>query len=130
MNSRLSEQVLFTDNEGNKSSLKHIIDDGLDGEYLERIPALVELLDSGSPIHKLLACIVLTSWGCKEGFEAVVLWASNPNDSPWVKSPVSFDRLYGADDAFENLVGALKTSYWKESNSDLVEMQRRYGRIR
>lgn len=118
------EQILFTDNDGNKSSLEDIIDEGLDGEYQERIPHLTELLHSGSPLHKLLACVVLTSWGRHEGFETIILWSSNPKEVPWMEAPVSYDRFYGVDDAFEKMAEALKTSYWNESNDELIKMQR------
>ena len=124
MNQNLPEQILFTNNKGEVSSLEDIIADGLDGEYTDRIPALVELLESGSPYHRLMSCIVLTSWGHLLGFKAFISWASNPNSAPWSQEPVSVDRIYGADDAFENLADALKTSYWNDTTVELQKMQR------
>lgn len=118
------EQILFMDNEGNASSLEDIIADGLDGEYEDRIPALVELLSSGTPYHRLMACIILTSWGHPTGFQFLIKWASSPNSSPWSQEPVSVDRIYGVNDAFENLADALKTSYWNDETAELREMQR------
>jgi hypothetical protein len=118
------ETILFTDKNGNTASLEEVIDDGLDGGYEHRIPALGELLQSGSPYHQLLACIVLTSWGELSGFEAIIKWASNTATVPWAKEVVSVDRIYGADDSFERLADAVKTSYWNDENLELRKRQR------
>lgn len=119
------DKILFTDDEGNASSLEDIIADGLDGKYEGRIPALVKLSESGNPYQRLMACIVLTSWGHAAGFKLLISWASNPNSVPWVQEPVSVDRIYGANDAFENLADALKTSYWNDPTLELQGMQRK-----
>lgn len=120
----VAEQILFTNNNGEMSSLEDIIADGLDGEYKDRIPALLELLESNSPYHQLMSCIVLMSWGHPAGFKTLIKWASDPNNVPWGQEPVSVDRISGVDSAFENLADALKTSYWNDETDELKEMQR------
>ena len=67
-----AEALLFTDREGRRGQLQDIIDDGLDGGYENRIPALVELLNYGEPYHRLLACVMLTSWGHPLGFQILI----------------------------------------------------------
>jgi hypothetical protein len=119
-----AESVLFTDNAGNEASLEDIIAHGLDGAYRDRVPALLELLNSGAPYHRLMACIVLMSWGHPAGFEAGMRWAENPAGVPWADAPVTTDRIFGVNDAFENLADALKTSYWNVATAELRNMQR------
>ncbi|MCG8419896.1 MAG: hypothetical protein MJE77_18340 [Proteobacteria bacterium] len=121
---RSPEEILFTDDQGGAATLEDVIADGMEGEYADRIPSLIELLGSGSPYHRLMACIVLTSWGHPAGFEAIVRWASNPGGTPWAEGPVTVDRIYGTDDAFESLADALKTSYWNAETAELQNMQR------
>lgn len=118
-----AEKLLFTNNEGKKEQLQDIIDDGLDGEYDERIPNLVQLLKDGEPNHKLMACVMLVSWGNSEGFGSLIKWVSNPDAVPWKKQTEVYDRIYGADSAFELLADALKTSYYNEANNALEKNQ-------
>jgi len=109
---RSPEQLLFTNLEEEKGQLQDIIDEGLDGGYEDRIPELIDLMDSGNPYHQLLACVVLVSWGIEEGFTQALNWASNYKKLPWEDSPVVSDRLYGVDSSFEMLADAVRTSFW------------------
>ena len=118
------EKILFTDRKGNTLPLEEVIADGLDGGYEERVPALMELVKTGSPYYRLMACIVLTSWGHRLGFETIIDWASDLTAVPWARESVTVDRIYSADDAFENLADALRTSYWNDTTPDLRKMQR------
>jgi hypothetical protein len=66
-------ELLFNDAEGKPTSLEDLIDDGLDGAYRDRVPALIELLHGGAPRDRLYACMVLTAWGVADGFTALIL---------------------------------------------------------
>jgi hypothetical protein len=123
MTPRSAEEILFTDGDGNAASLDDVIADGLDGAYRERVPDLLELLNTGTPFHRLMACIVLTSWGHSDGLSTIRRWARDPANLPWANAPVTRDRISAADDAFESLAHALKTSYWNEETLDLRRMQ-------
>lgn len=117
------EALLFTDREGKRGQLQDIIDDGLEGGYEDRIPALVNLLNSGEPYYQLLACVMLTSWGHCLGFQKLIDWTSNSEDVPWKHQPVVYERISGADSAFEMLADALKTSFYCEEKETLKQWQ-------
>jgi hypothetical protein len=104
------EQLLFTDRAGRSAQLADVIDDGLDGGYDARLPALVELMRTGAPYHRLLACLVLASWNVDAGLEALIAWARAPDATPWRDQPVSVDRRLDVDDAFARLADALRAS--------------------
>jgi hypothetical protein len=118
-----AEALLFTDREGRRGQLQDIIDDGLDGGYENRIPALVELLNYGEPYHRLLACVMLTSWGHPLGFQILIDWASNSEDVPWKQAPIVYERISGADSAFEMLADAVRTSFYCKENESLKQWQ-------
>ena len=117
------EELLFTDHEGTRGQLQDIIDEGLEGGYEDRLPALVDLLASGEPHHRLLACIMLTSWGHPVGFRTLIDWASNPSKVPWIDESIVYDRISGADSSFEMLADALMTSYYCENHHALKPLQ-------
>lgn len=117
------EEILFTDREGRRGQLQDIIDEGLDGGYDERVPALVDLLTSGNPYHRLLACVMLTSWGHPKGFQMLIDWASKPDNVPWIEEPVVYDRISGTDNAFEMLADAVMTSYYCEEDRALKPLR-------
>jgi hypothetical protein len=123
MPARSAEEIFFTNGEGNAASLDDVIADGLDGAYRERVPDLLELLNIGTPFHRLIACIVLTSWGHPDGFSTIARWAREPTTVPWATAPVTRDRISAADDAFASLADALKTSYWNDETPKLRRMQ-------
>jgi hypothetical protein len=75
-------ELLFSDAEGKPASLEDLIDDGLDGAYRDRIPALIGLLRDGAPRDRLYACMVLTAWGVAEGFTALIGWAEHTGSAP------------------------------------------------
>jgi hypothetical protein len=102
-----------------------MISEGLDGGYEDRIPELVELLSTGTPLHRLLAGVALVSWGHSEGFQRLMRWASDPASAPWGAKPLTFDRIYGADDAFEQLSEALHVSYWNDDTPELRRMRQK-----
>lgn len=117
------EELLFTDLEGDRVSFQDVVDEGLDGGYESRIPALIELLDSENPYYRLLSSVMLTSWGEAEGFQKLVEWAKNPEVTPWAEAPVVFERYTGADSAFEMIADGLRTSYYCEDEAQLTEWQ-------
>ncbi|MBD2514353.1 hypothetical protein H6G93_04900 [Nostoc sp. FACHB-973] len=117
------EELLFTDREGNRGQLQDIIDDGLDGGYEDRIPGLINLLNSGEPYHQLLAAVMLTSWGHPAGFQKLIDWAANSQNVPWKEAPVVYERISETDSAFEKLADALNTSYYADDNQKLKQWQ-------
>jgi hypothetical protein len=128
MAARSPSELLFTDREGKPTSVQDVAADGLDGGYEDRIPELEELLVSGSPYHRLMACVVLISWGEPAGFRTLIQWASDPAHVPWADYPVTADRLSGVDDAFANLADGLNASFWNEPAPALRQMQLDAGR--
>jgi hypothetical protein len=117
------EQVLFTDADGRPISLEDLIDDGLDGAYLDRVPALKVLLRDGTPRDQLYACMVLVAWGISEGFETLIAWASQPDSVPWAGLPLVLDRRNGVDASFEKLADAVRTSLQLDTTVDLEREQ-------
>lgn len=99
-------ELLFSNAEGKPTSLEDLIDDGLDGAYRDRVPALIELLHGGAPRDRLYGCMVLTAWGVADGFTALIGWAEHPGSAPWADHPVEIDRRHGVDAAFERLADA------------------------
>jgi hypothetical protein len=104
------EYILFADRNGNPDQLQNNIDEGPEG-FEDRIPALIDLMHDGNPYHRLLACVMLTSWGYPAGFEMLIKWASNPEQTPWSDEPVTYDRITGADSAFESLADGVRASH-------------------
>jgi hypothetical protein len=100
-----AEEILFTNKKGQRAQLEDVIDDGLEEDYSERHAALIDLLQHGQPKHRLLACVMLASWGVKEGLDAIIQWADHPEFVPFRE--VSFDRITGTDDAFAMLADAI-----------------------
>jgi hypothetical protein len=123
-----AERLLFTDRDGSPAQLEDVIDDGLDGVYEDRVDGLVEVMGSGQPYHRLLACQALTSWGDARGFEQLIQWADDPDGAPWADRPVTFDRVYGADSAFETLANALWASFRSEPGVSIRPLQVRAAR--
>jgi hypothetical protein len=105
------DDLLFRDRDGNSAPLQEVIDDGLDGGYEDRIPALEELLRNGTPEQRLYAAVALASWGQRPGFDALISWASEPGSAPWAGAPITYSRISGADAGFELLADALRASY-------------------
>lgn len=117
------DSVLFTDRQGNRGQLQDIIDDGLDGGYEARVPSLIYLQQHGDPYRQLLATVMLTSWGEPAGFKALTAWARKPQEAPWAQSPVTFDRISGADSAFELLADAVRTSFHSKDTEAIKTLQ-------
>jgi hypothetical protein len=113
-------ELLFSDAEGKPTSLEDLIDDGLDGAYRDRVPALIELLHGGAPRDRLYACMVLTAWGVADGFTALIGWAEHPGSAPWADHPVEIDRRHGVDAAFERLADAVRSSLQLDPSPDLA----------
>jgi hypothetical protein len=108
------EYILFADLDGNPDQLQNNIDEGPEG-FEDRIPALINLMHNGEPYHRLLACVMLTSWGCPSGFEMLIHWAVNPEETPWSDESVTYDRITGADSAFESLADGVRSSHYFKS---------------
>jgi hypothetical protein len=104
------ESLLFTELDGTRSSVQDVIYSGLEIDYSERYPGLLRLLEEGEPAHRLYACMMLAAWGVPEGFGALTAWARDPDSAPWAGQPVTYDRLFGADAAFEMLAWSLWAS--------------------
>lgn len=116
-------QLLFSNADGKPISLEDLIDDGLDGAYRDRIPALVALLHRGSPRDRLYACQVLAAWGDADGFAALIAWAQQPDAVPWAGHLVEVDRRHGVDAAFERLADAVRSSLQLDPTADLQRRQ-------
>lgn len=110
MLSGASAAYLYTDRTGATVGLQSVISDGLDHDYSSRYPALRTILREGTPLEQLHACAVLASWGVRDGLLTVAEWARWPETVPWAGDPVTFDRFFGADDAFALLTDALATT--------------------
>jgi hypothetical protein len=104
------DDLLFMDKEGNRIQLQDVIYDGLDRDYSERYPALLRLMQEGGPAHRLYACVMLASWGVPEGVHTLILWAGDPDSVPWAAQPVTYDRHFGVDSAFEMLADAIRVA--------------------
>jgi hypothetical protein len=104
------EKLLFTKLDGEKSDLQHVIWNGLDNDYSARVPALERLMETGTPQHRLYACVMLTSWGIPSAYKQLTAWAMHPESTPWATDPVTFERFSGADDSFEQLADAVSTA--------------------
>lgn len=65
------DALLYTDREGDATSVADLIDDGLEGGYEDRIPALRQLCVDGPPDHRVEACEVLVAWSDPVGLEAL-----------------------------------------------------------
>jgi hypothetical protein len=114
---------LFIDLEGRQRQLQDIIDEGLDGGYEYRLPELADLLGSGEPYHRLLACVMLVSWGQIVGFQQLIDWATHQENIPWQGNSVVYERISGSDSAFEMLADALMTSYYCDTERILSQFQ-------
>jgi hypothetical protein len=104
------EELLLTDREGNRTQLQDVIYEGLDHDYSDRHPALLRLMREGTPRYRLYACVMLASWGVREGLETLSGWALDPDSTPWAGEPVTYDRFFGVDGAFEMLTEAVQTA--------------------
>ena len=124
MASASPDDLLFTDLSGERVQLQDVIYDGLDVDYSARYPALQQLLRTGRADHRLYAAAMLASWGVEEAFRAVIVWTRNPDEAPWVGAPVTFDRISGADSAFELLASAIRISGELDARSPDVDRLR------
>lgn len=116
---RSAIELLFTDASGDRVEVEDLISAGLDGGYNDRLDDLGRLADDGTPLHRLLATTVLTSWGDSSGFRRLADWARHPGQVPWADAPVVLDRFTGADAAFETLAEAVLTSFWNDVSPQL-----------
>jgi len=77
-----SDQLFHTDADGESASFVDVIDEGLEGDLDDRLPALRALLADGTDDERLNAGIMLASWGDEAGLRAVIEWAREPDASP------------------------------------------------
>lgn len=77
------DALLYTDREGDATSVADLIDDGLEGGYEDRIPALRQLCVDGPPDHRVEACEVLVAWSDPVGLEALARWADAGERLDW-----------------------------------------------
>lgn len=119
------DSLLFEDRNGDRAAFEDVMDDGLDGIYRERVPALVSLLTGcDSAEHRVLAAALLIAWGQRAGFDSAIQWLKHPREAPWspVSSAVDSDR-FPLDDALPVLVDAVRTSLWNNESRDLRSIQ-------
>jgi hypothetical protein len=118
--------LLFTKIDGTQDHFYEVVSDELDcpESYRDRIPLLIDLMNYGDAYHRLLACIMLTSWGYAEGFETLIEWATYPGKTPWNEDPVLQDRITGADSAFEKLADAIRTSYYGLESEEISSLRK------
>ncbi|WP_405441712.1 hypothetical protein OG373_31345 [Streptomyces avidinii] len=102
-------QLLGTDFDGRPTDdIDDVIHDAFESpRHLTRVPGLVALMnDPGMPeIERLLACVVLTTWGEAAGYEAVIRAAADPKKAPWYD--FSIDRKFSVDSTFAQLADAV-----------------------
>jgi len=120
----VSDDLFHTDLEGEQAMLVDVIDDGLEGELDDRIPALRELLTSGDDGERLNAARMLVSWCDPVGFEALLAWTANPDRAPGA----AVNRFTGGDADFSRLADALRTSQYSIHADDARELRVQAGR--
>lgn len=123
--SREIRTLLFEGLNGDRVAFEDVMDDGLDGGYEERVPALVSLLSSAdSAEHQVLGAALLIAWGQRAGFDSTIHWLKHPPEAPWspMSSSVSSDR-FPMNDALPVLVDAARTSLWNDESQELRSMQ-------
>jgi hypothetical protein len=120
------KDLLFTKFDGTEDHFYEVVSDELDypENYAVRIPALIELMTYGETYHRLLACIMLTSWGYKEGFQTLIKWATCPEKTPWYTDPVLHEHIIGSDSAFERLAEAIATSRYGIESQEISSLRK------
>lgn len=76
------DQLFHTDGDGESAAFADVIDEGLEGDLDDRIPALRALLADGTDDERRNAGIMLASWGDEAGLRAVIGWAQPPAEAP------------------------------------------------
>jgi len=104
----VSDDLFYTDLEGEQAMLVDVIDDGLEGELDDRIPELRRLLSEGDAEERLNAARMLVAWADPVGIEALLYWAEHPDESPGA----AVNRFTGGDATFARLADALRTSQY------------------
>jgi hypothetical protein len=105
------EQLLYTDDQGNRVSVDEVMLSGMEGRYQNRVPALRDLMKApGDPLQRFEACFLLASWGDVEGLWQLTAWAQRPDQTPWGHGGLFDHRLYGSDQTYEQLARALAAS--------------------
>ena len=104
----MSDDLFYTDLEGEQAMLVDVIDDGLEGELDDRIPELRRLLSEGDAEERLNAARMLVAWADPVGIEALLYWAEHPDESPGA----AVNRFTGGDATFARLADALRTSQY------------------
>ncbi len=82
-------------------------------------------METGRPAHRLYACVMLASWGVPAGLRTLIGWAADPATVPWAGQPVTYDRHFGVDSAFEMLADAVRIA--GESNGAAAVADLRAG---
>ena len=104
------DDLLFNDLDGGRVGLDDVVADGLDRDYSARYDALRDLLARGTPAQRLHSCVLLASWGVRDGFATIVDWAADPAGVPWAGLPVTVDRFSGWTTPSAQLARALDTA--------------------
>jgi hypothetical protein len=104
----VSDDLFHTNLDGEPAMLVDVMDDGLDGELDDRIPALRRLLAEGDAEERLSAARLLVAWADPAGIEALLHWAAHEDESPGA----AVNRFTGGDATFARLADALRTSQY------------------
>jgi hypothetical protein len=74
------------------------------------VPGLVDLMSDGSASERerFLACVALTTWAEKAGYETVIACVRDPESAPWYD--ILIDRKFSVDSTFAQLSLAVSDS--------------------
>ncbi|MFI9200348.1 hypothetical protein [Streptomyces sp. NPDC053048] len=106
------DALLYVDFDGNPAD---DIDDVIygaveDPRHLQRVPGFTALMNdvTAPELERFVACMVLTAWGERAGYEAVLRAAADPRNernTPWYD--FSVDRKFSVDSTFAQLAWAV-----------------------
>lgn len=99
----MSHDLLHLDLDGEEADLDDLQADGLDGALDDRIPALLELLEHGTPDERYSAAYLLIAWDVPEALETLIRWAEHPDELPRAVD----NRFTGGDASFGQLAESL-----------------------
>jgi hypothetical protein len=106
------DMLLGTDFDGRPvDDVEDVIYDALDDpRHRDRVPGLVDLMSDGSASERerFLACVALTTWAEKAGYETVIACARDPKSAPWYD--ILIDRKFSVDNTFAQLSLAVSDS--------------------
>lgn len=120
----MSHDLLHVDLEGEEADLDDLMADGLDGSLDERIPALIELLEHGTPVERYSAAYLLIAWDVPEALETLIRWAEQSDELPRQVG----NRFTGGDASFGQLAESLGSGGKSPRAADTVRLRVAAGR--